>query len=89
MLLPAVVVGGHGYAGVAKARLLGEDHLGHAGHVNNVGPPLAEHQALGARGEARALDGEHRTLRVALHPQAARHLQQHLGMGRERGDAIF
>lgn len=47
VLHPTVIVSRHGNAGIAQARLLGEDHLWHRGHVDDVGAPLAEHQAFG------------------------------------------
>lgn len=78
VLLPAVVVCRHGNAGVAKARLLGQHHLWHRGHVDDVGAPLAEHQALCSGGKARTLDRQHGTSRVTLDAQTARHLHQDL-----------
>lgn len=78
MLLPTVVVCCHGDAGIAQAGLLGEDHLWHSGHVDDVSAPLAEHQALGPRGEAGTLDAQHGPSHMALDPKAPRHLHQNL-----------
>lgn len=74
VLLPAVVVCRHGDAGIAQTRLLGQDHLGHCGHVDDVGAPLAEHQALCPRREAGPLDTQHGAPRVALDAEGAGHL---------------
>ena len=83
MFLPTVIVCCHGDAGIAQAGLLGEDHLWHSGHVDDVGTPLAEHQALSPRWEAGPLDCQHSPSHMALNPQGPRHLHQNLHQDRE------
>lgn len=82
VFLPTVIVCCHGNAGIAQARLLRQDHLWHSGHIDDVGTPLAEHQALRPRGEPWPLDSKHSPSHVALDPQAARHLHQNLRQDR-------
>lgn len=80
MLLPTVIVCCHGNAGVTQACFFGKDHLWHGGHVDDIGAPLAEHQALGPRGEARPLDGQHGPSVMTFHPQTPSHFQQDLSV---------
>ena len=81
MFLPTVIVCCHGDAGIAHAGLLGEGHLGHSGHVDDVSAPLSEHQALGSRGKAGPLDSQHGPSHVTLNAQTPRHLHQNLHQG--------
>lgn len=85
VFLPTVVVCCHGDAGIAQAGLLGQDHLWHSGHIDDVSAPLAEHQALCPRGKAGPLDAQHGPSHMALDPQAPRHLDQNLRQDWELG----
>ena len=57
-LFPAVVVRHESDGGVGDARLLGQHHLGHGGHVDHVTAPATEHHALRLAGEPRTLDSD-------------------------------
>ncbi|VCX41022.1 unnamed protein product, partial [Gulo gulo] len=59
VLLPAVIICRHGDTCIANPSLLSENHLWNCGHVDNICPPGAEHEAFCPGAKARSLDCDH------------------------------
>ena len=82
VVVPAVIIGDHGHAGIAQLGLAGEFGLGHPGHADDISPPPAIHQAFGAGGKLRPF---HRKIgRAVMHAGACRPRRRRTGRRQPR-----
>lgn len=64
--MPSVVVGDNGERGVGESSLLGQNDLGHIGHVDDIEAPLVEELGLTTTRETWALNGNTAALGVEM-----------------------